>query len=180
MQCPRTSGRAGMVDGERAAVVPDEVLRFRAEMAAQQAGELDRLTEPPAVRAERRDRRLRDLVVHAQQHSSWYRERLAKVDVDGLSGDDLSSLPTMTKIEMMEHWDDFVCDPKLTLAGVTAHLDTMARRGPCLLADRYLPMVTGGSTGTRGVFVWALEDLRAHLGATGRAAAWTAARRQPP
>ncbi|GAC1373968.1 MAG: phenylacetate--CoA ligase family protein [Acidimicrobiales bacterium] len=171
-----------MIDGGvGTAVIFEPVLRFRAKVASHQAEELLRLTEPPAVRAARRDLRLRGLLGHARRHSSWYRARLADIDIDSVGGDDLSSLPTMTKTEVMDNWDALVCDPKLTLARVTEHLDTVENTGPCLLDDRYVPMVTGGSTGTRGVFVWDLDDLCVHLRSMGRTTTWNwnAAQRQP-
>ncbi|GAC1602391.1 MAG: phenylacetate--CoA ligase family protein [Acidimicrobiales bacterium] len=167
-----------MVDEHGAAAVPEPVLRFRAKLAALQADELERLTEPPAVRSARRDLRLRELLDHARQQSPWYRERLVDLDLERLGGDDLSSLPTMTKTDVMDNWDAVVCDPALSLARVTEHLDTEAEGGPRLLDDRYLPMATGGSTGTRGVFVWELDDLNGHMAAALRSASWNAARRQ--
>ena len=160
-------------------MVPDRVLRFREQMAASQATEIKRVEEPAGVRAARRDNRLRDLIAHACRCSAWHRHRLAGVDLDTLAGDDLSALPTMTKADVMTHWDAIVCDPELTLERVTAHLETMAEHGPSLLDERYLPMTTGGSTGTRGVFVWDLDDLTTHMAACQRCSGWMAARRQP-
>lgn len=159
--------------------VPAAVERFRGELVARQPEELGRVTESRADREARRVSRLRALVSHARRHSSWHQSRLAHVDVDGLRGDELSTLPTMTKHDVMANWDTIVCDPGLTLERVNAHLDVMAENGPALLNDRYLPVTTGGSTGTRGVFVWDLNDLGAHMAATGRNATWNAARRGP-
>jgi len=160
--------------------VPEAVQRFRSELVARQPEELARVTESRAARDARRDARLRALVVHARRHSSWHRARLARVDVEHLRGDDLTILPTMTKHDVMANWDDIACDPQLTLERVNAHLDVMAETGPALLGERYLPVTTGGSTGTRGVFVWDLNDLGVHMAATGRNSTWNAARRGPP
>ena len=168
-----------VADGDDAALVPDRVLRFREQMAARQTTEIARVEEPAGERAARRDHRLRDLIAHARRCSAWHRHRLTGVDLDTLVGDDLSALPTMTKADVMAHWDAIVCDPALTLERVTAHLETMAERGPSLLDERYLPMTTGGSTGTRGVFVWDLDDLTTHMATGQRWGSWMAARRQP-
>ena len=164
---------------EAPGTVPEAVGRFRAELVARQPEELARVTEPRADRDARRDNRLRALVAHARRHSSWHRDRLAHVDVERLRGDDLTGLPTMTKDDVMGCWDAIVCDRELTLDRVNAHLEVMAETGPALLNDRYLPVTTGGSTGTRGVFVWDLNDLGPHMAATGRNATWNAARREP-
>jgi len=166
-------------DQRMATEVPASVRWLRSQLAERQAEEVGRVSEPATVRAARRDSRLRELVAHACTHSVWHRPRLAAADLNTLSGDDLSGLPTMTKTDVMENWDSIVCDPALTLERVNVHLDKMAEVGPSLLDDRYLPMATGGSTGTRGVFVWDLADLATHMAACGRWGSWNAAHRRP-
>ena len=83
----------------------------------------------------------------------------------------------MTKADVMANWDAIVCDPALSLGRVSAHLDRVVASGPELLDDTYLVLATGGSTGTRGVFVWDLADFTEHMAASGRAAVWNARRR---
>jgi phenylacetate-CoA ligase len=104
-------------------------------------------------------RRLRELVRHAMASSPFYRERYAGLD----PGDpvDLGRLPVVDKATVMERFDDLVCDRRLTLAAVEAHLDGLTRDE--LLLDRYRAMATGGSTGRKGVFVADRGEWRQYL-----------------
>jgi len=121
-----------------------------------------------------RDLRLRSLVAHAMEWSPWHRDRLAGIDPSTLSADDLSALPPMTKADVMGNWDDIVCDPLLSLERAQSHLDLVSKHGATLLDSRYIVFVTGGSTGTRGVFVWDLWDWELAC------RSWTRKRGAPP
>jgi len=59
---------------------------------------------------------------------------------------------------VMDHFDEVVTDPRLTLRMVEAHLDGLARDE--LLLGRYRAMSTGGSTGRKGVFVFDRAEWR--------------------
>jgi phenylacetate-coenzyme A ligase PaaK-like adenylate-forming protein len=91
-------------------------------------------------------RRLERLVRHATASSRFYRERYAGLD----PGDpvELRRLPAIDKATVMERFDDLVCDQRLTLGAVEAHLDGLTRDE--LLLGRYRAMATGGSTGRKG------------------------------
>jgi phenylacetate-coenzyme A ligase PaaK-like adenylate-forming protein len=104
-------------------------------------------------------RRLAELVRHATASSPFYRERYAGLD----PGDpvELSRLPVVDKATVMERFDDLVCDRRLSLAAVEAHLDGLARDE--LLLGRYRAMATGGSTGRKGVFVADRAEWRQYL-----------------
>jgi phenylacetate-coenzyme A ligase PaaK-like adenylate-forming protein len=104
-------------------------------------------------------RRLAELVRHAIASSPFYRERYAGLD----PGDpvELPRLPVVDKATVMARFDDLVCDRRLTLAAVEAHLDGLTRDE--LLLDRYRAMATGGSTGRKGVFVADRPEWRQYL-----------------
>ena len=104
-------------------------------------------------------RRLDQVVRHATAASPFYRERYAGLD----PGDpvQLRRLPVVDKATVMEHFDDLVTDPRLTLAAVEAHLDGLDRDE--LLLGRYRAMATGGSTGRKGVFVTDRDEWRQYL-----------------
>jgi phenylacetate-coenzyme A ligase PaaK-like adenylate-forming protein len=104
-----------------------------------------------------RDERLRALLRTAKAQSPWHAERLATVDVDAVTGADLAAIPTMTKTDVMEHWDEIVTDGRLTLELAEAHLERVASEGPAYLLGEYQVVTTGGSSGRRGVFVWDFE-----------------------
>jgi phenylacetate-CoA ligase len=104
-------------------------------------------------------RRLERLVRHATASSRFYRERYAGLD----PGDpvELRRLPAIDKATVMERFDDLVCDQRLTLGAVEAHLDGLTRDE--LLLGRYRAMATGGSTGRKGVFVADRDEWRQYL-----------------
>ena len=92
----------------------------------------------------------------ATDRSPWYRKRLADVDIDRLDTAGLAELPTLTKAELMGHFDDLVTDSRLSLAQLEQHLSTI-ETGSYLLG-RYTPITSGGSTGERAVFVYDWES----------------------
>ena len=120
-------------------------------------GETERLTWPLERLHDLRDERLRALLRTAKAGSSWHRQRLAGIDADTVAGADMAALPTMTKADVMEHWDEIVTEPRLTLELAETHLERVASHGPAYLLGEYQVVTTGGSTGRRGVFVWDFE-----------------------
>jgi len=120
-------------------------------------GEAGRLTWPLARLHRLRDERLRGLLRTALERSPWHSRRLARLRPGEVSGNDLSALPTMTKDDVMDNWDEIVTDPRLTLELAEAHLEWVAREGPSYLLDEFMVVTTGGSSGRRGVFVWDFE-----------------------
>jgi phenylacetate-CoA ligase len=149
-----------IVVGGAADVVPrfdKERRRHLRAFEARLPEEAERLTWPLDRLHRLRDERLRELLRTAKERSSWHAERLMQVDVDTTSGADLGELPTMTKADLMAHWDAIVTDPRLTLETAEAHLELVASDGPSYLFGKYQVVTSGGSTGRRGVFVWNFE-----------------------
>src|SRR6267142_1373926 len=93
-----------------------EVLRQRHVEAftARLAGEADKLTWPLEQLHALRDMRLRALLRAAKEGSPWHAERLRSIDPDAARPPDLASVPTMTKADLMAHWDDIVTDRRPT------------------------------------------------------------------
>jgi putative adenylate-forming enzyme len=104
--------------------------------------------------AAHQQRRLEEIARHAAGRSAFYRDRYAGLDLSGPVR--LADLPPVTKDELMERFDDWVCDPRLRRDDVEAHLGAL--RGDELLHDEYRVMATGGSTGRRGVFCFARDE----------------------
>jgi phenylacetate-coenzyme A ligase PaaK-like adenylate-forming protein len=97
--------------------------------------------------------RLRELLAHAIDHSPFHAHHLSGVDPHTFELDQLPSLPPMTKADMMAAFDHVVTDPKLTRNVVESHLDTVDDfQRP--LHGEYFVVVTGGSSGSRGLFVY--------------------------
>jgi phenylacetate-coenzyme A ligase PaaK-like adenylate-forming protein len=100
-----------------------------------------------------RRRGLRALVAVAQERSPWHRRRLARVDARSLQERELSRLPVMTKHDVMANFDEIVTDRRVRLSRVESHLAGLDT-GPRYLLERYQAVVSGGSSGVRGVFVY--------------------------
>src|SRR5215207_3674570 len=119
--------------------------------------EAERLTWPLERLHRLRDERLRALLRTAKARSSWHAKRLTGVDVDAVTGADLAAIPTMTKADVMEHWDEIVTDRRLSLELAEEHLERVVADGPAYLFGEFQVVTTGGSSGNRGVFVWDFE-----------------------
>ena len=95
--------------------------------------------------------RLQSLLRHAVAVSPFYRRRLGS----DVSGARLQDLPTLTKAQLMAHFDEIVTDPRLRHAALQAHLAGPAATEP--LHD-HLVLSTSGSTGEPGIFVYSREE----------------------
>jgi len=101
--------------------------------------------------------RLRVLLAHAAEHSRFYADRLRGLEVSRFEVGDLVRLPVMTKTQMMAGFDDLVTDRRLSRRLAEQHLAASAHRAGLLL-DEYVCLVSGGSSGLRGVFVQTLGE----------------------
>jgi phenylacetate-CoA ligase len=96
-----------------------------------------------------RQRRFNALIRFARSQSPIYRDAYRKLPEREL---DPRELPVMTKPKLMAHFDQWVTDPKISLAGVTAFVADRAHIGERYL-DRYVIWKSSGSTGEPGVYV---------------------------
>jgi phenylacetate-CoA ligase len=167
LTAPARPCRAAGVDQER------ERQRQVAVLQSSLPGAADRLTWPLERLWELRDRRLRDLLRHAREHSDWHRDRLRAVDVGRMRGADLRELPTMTKADLMANWDRIVCHPRLTLAMANRHLAAVsAGTGDLYVMDGITVVATGGSTGHRAVVAIDFDGLAKSRAAGERHSLW--------
>lgn len=102
------------------------------------------------------EQRLREILTFAKNNSSWHKQRLADFDVDNFRLDDLAKLPTMDKADLMAHWNEIVTDPNLNYIAASKFL--MAQTDFSLFRGFHL-FASGGSSGRRGLFVWAPDEL---------------------
>lgn len=106
--------------------------------------------------------RLQCVVQHALARSPFYREHLR--GIDPTRPVELSELPPVSKATLMSRFDDWVTDTRLSLALVERHLEALARDD--YLLGGYRAMATGGSTGTKGLFVFSRREWSTLLGLT--------------
>ena len=101
--------------------------------------------------------RLRALLARAIARSPFHAARLRGVDPDRFELADLARLPVMTKAEMMENFDAVTTDRRLTRELVERHL-ARSVTDPSLLLGSHVGLVSGGSSGQRGLFVQAVGE----------------------
>ena len=114
----------------------------------------DHETLTPAELAAYQRRRFGAMLRHAATHSSYYRERLAGIDLE--QDVDPASVPTLDKATMLDHFDAIVTDPRLRLTELEQHVQSSASEG--LHLAEYRVMATGGTSGKRGIFVYGQRD----------------------
>ena len=101
--------------------------------------------------------RLRALLARAIADSPFHAGRLRGVDPDRFELADLARLPVMTKADMMENFDAATTDRRLTRDLVERHL-ARSVTDPSLLLGDYVVLVSGGSSGQRGLFVQTVDE----------------------
>jgi len=113
--------------------------------------------------------------------SPFHARRLRGVDPDRFELADLARLPVMTKADMMENFDAATTDRRLTRDLVERHL-ARSVTDPSLLLGDYVVLVSGGSSGQRGLFVQTVDEYSEFAASVTRRgmAATTAAGGLPP
>ncbi|CAM2877851.1 Coenzyme F390 synthetase [Legionella steigerwaltii] len=105
------------------------------------------------------NKRLRALLQHAKSKSPWYKNTLAKINIEHFTKERLEELPTINKTILMENWDAIVTNPKLSLALVEKHMSQKNDRLDTLyLFSNYHVVATGGSSGKRGIFIYDWDE----------------------
>lgn len=105
----------------------------------------------PEMIAQRQQTRLNELVTFARAKSRFYAEKYRGLPE---TVSDVRQLPPVTKVELMERFDDVVTDPSICKADVTKHIADLGNIGKPYLG-KYMVWTTSGTTGTPGIF---LED----------------------
>ena len=131
--------------------------RMAAAIGGRIAGHIERLSWSAGQLAGLQRMRLRAVLARAIDRSPFHAARLAGIDPARFELADLTRLPIMTKAQMMDSFDEVVTDRRLTRALVEPHLAASAAE-PALLLGDYVCLVSGGSSGLRGVFVQTAEE----------------------
>jgi phenylacetate-CoA ligase len=97
---------------------------------------------------------LSSLVKHAATASPYYRERFARWNKGG--DVTLTDLPVLTHATLMSDFDGIVCDPRVRLADLERHVAS-ANPGALHLGG-YRVFVTGGASGSRGLFLYSRAE----------------------
>jgi putative adenylate-forming enzyme len=103
-------------------------------------------------------RRLADLIAFARARSPFYSNLYGHLPADTK---ELHRLPPVSKHDLMQHFDDWVTDPRVTSAGVESFVSDSANVGG-FYADQYAIWTSSGTTGTPGIFVQDQSALRTY------------------
>jgi putative adenylate-forming enzyme len=107
---------------------------------------------PRAQLASHQQQRLETVVRHAATHSPFYRRWYAETGPLGNGPVELQRLPVLDKSLLMEKFDELVCDPRLRRDQLLDWAGQLTRDQ--LFLDRYRVLLTSGSSGRRGLFVY--------------------------
>ena len=131
--------------------------RMAGAMAGQLPGHIERLGWSAGRLAAFQRDRLRILLGRAVECSPFHARRLRGIDPSRFELADLPRLPVMTKTEMMADFGAAVTDRRLTSDLVEQHLSRSAAEPSLLLGD-YVCLLSGGSSGLRGLFVQTVSE----------------------
>lgn len=132
------------------------IAKQRADQSDQFLLSVRRLTWSAERLAAERERLLRELLQWSFDHSDFWRERLAGHDLSAFTEADLPSLPILTKKELMANFDRVVTNPNLTLERVNDHVNHLS--DDAYLDDEYRTVVTSGTGGVKGIFVYGWSE----------------------
>jgi phenylacetate-CoA ligase len=133
---------------------------------------------PRAQPGQHQQQRLETVVRHAATHSPYYRRWLDQTGALGDGPVQLQRLPVLDKALLMEHFDELVCDPRLRRDELLEWVGQMA--GDQLYLGRYRVMVTSGSSGRPGLFVYDPAGWRSTCAQILRASGWAGLRPSLP
>ena len=110
---------------------------------------------------------LKKLLVHATERSLFYRDHLADVNIQKIESiRDLQCIKPITKSMVMQHWDDIVCTPCLTLQEAKQHI--AALNEDAYLKETFHVLPTSASSGKPGIFAYGWEEWPTYLAASQR------------
>ena len=138
----------------------------RAQMSREQG--------PRAELARHQQQRLEVVVRHAATHSPFYRRHFAETGALGDGPVQLTRLPVLDKSLLMEHFDELVCDPRLRRDELLDWVGRTTRDQ--LYLDRYRVMLTSGSSGRPGLFVYDATGWRSIGSGLVRSTTWSGLR----
>jgi len=132
-----------------------EEISMRATKILRRAKEIRQIREsgPDAIEADRMER-LRRLVAHAKEHSSFYRDLYHDIDPGSF---ELSDLPTTNKRLLMDNFDEAVTDDRLRKEEVREWAEEASQLGQ-FFKGNFILANTSGTTGFKGYFAYTREE----------------------
>ena len=132
--------------------------------------QVNREQQHRAQLAEHQQGRLEIVLRHAAFHSPFYRRWFTETGAAGKRPVDLANLPILTRPVLMEHFDELVCDTRLHRDELLDWVGKMTRDQ--LYLNRYRVLLTSGSSGRPGLFVYDAGGWRSIAAGFVRSASW--------
>lgn len=93
-------------------------------------------------------RKLKNLLKYTQKNSKFYRELYRDIDLSKITPYNIAELPVVTKSQLLENYDDWVCDSNIHKDDVIEYASNIQNIGRLYL-DKYYITSTSGSTGEK-------------------------------
>jgi phenylacetate-CoA ligase len=103
----------------------------------------------PRQIADFQESRFRQLIAYAYQHSGFYQKKYHGIDLGSAS---ISSLPVVRKIDLMKHFDSWVCDPEVGLDSLKEFIANPSNIGKLYL-EKYVTWESSGSSSFPAIFL---------------------------
>jgi phenylacetate-coenzyme A ligase PaaK-like adenylate-forming protein len=105
----------------------------------------------PATLQELQTERLRELVQFAAANSDFYARHYASLDLQNF---ELTEIPPINKQVIQANFDEVVTDPRIKLTDVKRFCDETGPQDTPWFLGEYCALVTSGTTGNRGNYLW--------------------------
>jgi phenylacetate-CoA ligase len=125
---------------------------------------------PRAELVRHQQQRLEVVVRQAAAHSPFYRRQFAETGALADGPVQLTRVPVLDKPLLMEHFDELICDPRLRRDELLDWVGQMTRDQ--LYLNRYRVMLTSGSSGRPGLYVYDAAGWRSIFAGMLRSTAW--------
>lgn len=101
--------------------------------------------------------KLREIIHFSKIHSPWYRDKLGSLDPEEVTLENMDQLiPSITKYEYMNNWDDICTDRSLKKIDILKFLENEKNRSEStyLFKNKYHIISTSGSSGMAGFYLY--------------------------
>lgn len=119
----------------------------------------ERINWPPDRLKSFRNTALRIFMERIKSKSTWHSKRLKDVDCSNITEDDLASIPSMSKNDLLNNFDEIVTVPNLKLRICKNHLKTEASGGG-FINRRYRVSISGGTSGNPALTVFNTREFQ--------------------
>ena len=101
--------------------------------------------------------KLKQLLKYVNKHSNYYKELYRDIDLNKITPFNISILPPVVKAQILENYDDFVCDPEIKKDDVIKFASDLNNLDSLYLG-KYVIDSTSGTTGEKLKVISHIDD----------------------